>query len=1046
MDTDQTAGRQHTGDPAAEGPGPPPATPLVGLVLVAHDPGDWFEDVLAAIGAQDHSDLDVLVVDAGRRKGLAERVAAVLPWAEVTPAPGDPGFGAAANVAMGRTHGGAFHLFLHDDLVLDGTAVRRMVECALGSNAGIVGPKVLDGSDPRHLEDMGSWVDRYGAAVPRFEPGELDQGQYDADREVFATSESALLVRSDLFEAIGGFDPEIRFLDGSLDLCWRARLAGASVLTAPTAVGRSVGGRRTRRRRTDPQRLRPRHKLRMTLVNQDPVHRGTAVAELMLATLLGVAYGLLVGRFRHIRGLVAAWPWNLRRMASARSRRATVDHHFGGDQARLYVRHDVPHRSFHRAVTGGASVGTGSEAPGRLRLHQFWSALLGPGGIALLVGGAVLGFGSRHLLTRGLPAIGRFQAIPSEPFDLALSWWTGWRPTGGGIASPLNEGFALIGLAGQVFPWGGAVLLATAVLATFPIGAVGVWRLVRPIGGGRSRAVAVLTYLAVPLPYNSLAEGRLAPLAAYAALPWVAHRLAVAQGVVPYGRKGGDPGPGTRLGGLWGEALVTGLVLAVAIGMEPTVVVLAGVVATGLVVGSILAGSLAGISRLLLVATGATVVSALLHAHQLDRLPGGDHVAAFVEPGTWAPADLGIPTILRFDTGPFGGGHLGWALLVIPVLALLTASGWRLALVVRALIVAAGGFGLAWVLDQGWWSGSMPAAELVLVPAALGLAWAAAVGAASIGAGIYGRAFGWRHFLPPVAALALLVGVAPVVAASLDGRWGLPPRGLDAALPIFGDEGGVAYDGSRGGVGRVLWLGEPSILPAAGIALDDGLAMALTDGAPDLSDQVPFRASDGSGIREVRTAMLELLEGRTSRLGVEVADWGIQHLVVVERSAAAPYTAVEPPPPEELMAALTRQLDLERVEGLNRSVTVFRNTVAEPVHAVVRDRTGSAVPVAVERPAWDRFEVVPPVDGTFRAMVGPSGWWSLEPIEGAGSVEVVEGPFPSARIAAGTRAAIVMDAEVGSRGVRTRQSAIVVVVLLATSWAHVGRGRRRVDA
>ena len=79
-------------------------------------------------------------------------------------------------------------------------AVRRMVECALESNAGVVGPKVLDGSDPRHLEDMGSWVDRYGAAVPRFEPGELDQGQYDADREVFATSESALLVRSDLFE------------------------------------------------------------------------------------------------------------------------------------------------------------------------------------------------------------------------------------------------------------------------------------------------------------------------------------------------------------------------------------------------------------------------------------------------------------------------------------------------------------------------------------------------------------------------------------------------------------------------------------------------------------------------------------------------------------------------------------------------------------------------------------------------------------------------------------------------------------------------------
>jgi hypothetical protein len=167
--------------------------------------------------------------------------------------------------------------------------------------------------------------------------------------------------------------------------------------------------------------------------------------------------------------------------------------------------------------------------------------------------------------------------------------------------------------------------------------------------------------------------------------------------------------------------------------------------------------------------------------------------------------------------------------------------------------------------------------------------------------------------------------------------------------------------------------------------------------------------------------------------------------VVVERSAAAPYAAVEPPPPDELLAVLTRQLDLERVEGLNRSVTVFRNTVAEPVHAVVRDRTGSAVPVAVDRRAWDRVEVVPPVDGTYRMMVGPSGWWRLDPMAGSGPVEEEVGPFPTARIAAGTRLAVVLESDMTSRGVRTRQLALVVLVLLATSWAHVGWGRRRVD-
>ena len=44
------------------------------------------------------------------------------------------------------------------------------------------------------------------------------------------------------------------------------------------------------------------------------------------------------------------------------------------------------------------------------------------------------------------------------------------------------------------------------VIATIPIGAVGVWRLVRPIGGGRSRAVAFLVYLSMPLPYDALRE------------------------------------------------------------------------------------------------------------------------------------------------------------------------------------------------------------------------------------------------------------------------------------------------------------------------------------------------------------------------------------------------------------------------------------------------------------------------------------------------------------------------------------------------------------
>ena len=62
--------------------------------------------------------------------------------------------------------------------------------------------------------------------------------------------------------------------------------------------------------------------------------------------------------------------------------------------------------------------------------------------------------------------------------------------------------------------------------------------------------------------------------------------------------RGGDPGPGTRLRSLWSDVLVTGLALAAAVVVEPALVVPVGMVMVGLVVGTGLAGSLAGLARL----------------------------------------------------------------------------------------------------------------------------------------------------------------------------------------------------------------------------------------------------------------------------------------------------------------------------------------------------------------------------------------------------------------------------------------------------------------
>ena len=89
------------------------------------------------------------------------------------------------------------------------------------------------GRPERRLLQVGLAADKTGVPLSPVEPGELDQEQHDAVRDVFFVPGACTLVRADLFAALGGFDPGIDLLGEDLDLCWRAHVAGARVLIAP---------------------------------------------------------------------------------------------------------------------------------------------------------------------------------------------------------------------------------------------------------------------------------------------------------------------------------------------------------------------------------------------------------------------------------------------------------------------------------------------------------------------------------------------------------------------------------------------------------------------------------------------------------------------------------------------------------------------------------------------------------------------------------------------------------------------------------------------
>src|SRR5918997_110886 len=333
---------------------PPPPVVAVG---VTHDaPVDRFEEVLQALAAQDHPNLDVLVVDTGTIDP-SERVHAVLPAAKVHRVDTDGstiGFGAAANVVLDLVSGAEFYVFCHDDAAPDRRAVSAMVAAAERWDADVVGPKLVEWDDPRRFTQFGLTVDKVGVALPYVQRGELDQGQHDGLRDVFAVPGAFTLVRAARFAEVGGFDEAISFLSDDLSLAWRARVAGARVVVTAAARVRHAEAFADRTEGGAATRLAARHRVRVLLTTYRLRTLAGIVPQALLLALVEAVGALVTGRPGRARAALGAWPWNLWRLpALVAAPRAGGAFRPGGGPAG--PRHQVRGVAGHRA--GGAGPG-----------------------------------------------------------------------------------------------------------------------------------------------------------------------------------------------------------------------------------------------------------------------------------------------------------------------------------------------------------------------------------------------------------------------------------------------------------------------------------------------------------------------------------------------------------------------------------------------------------------------------------------------------------------------------------------------------------------
>lgn len=892
------------------------------VVIVSHDPGLWFDEMLESVAAQDHRVVDVTVVDTGSEADPTARIHRFLPQAIVHRLESNPGFGPAANRVLDADPAQGFIAVCHDDVILAPNVLRVLAEEAVRSNAGIVGPKYVDWDDPSAIRQVGLLVDKTGTPVPTVETGELDQQQHDAVQDMFAVPGGCVLVREDLFRAVGGFDPKMSFCYEHVDLCWRARTVGARVMVVPSAV---VRHRQRLHDRLSPAlvgRLYRRHRVRTLLSAYGFWHSLRVVPQAIVLSAIGLLAAVLTGHLSQARQIAASWGYNLVRPRSIWRRRREVSRvrHVGDSHVRLSQARGYAQLASFLTDRGGAAGSSGFGRGPSTRSALLSRLSRSRASVVVWLAAMILVLlGARGLITGGIPAAGGLARLGSSS-DLLSGWWSEFRPVGLGQEGFAPTGLGVLTLLSWLFLGETGLLRTVLIVGMVPLGGLGVWRLMRPFGALWVQVVALAVYLANPVPYNALANGVWDALLLYGAVPWLVQAVLSGARLTPFGSSEGASGPDSRQPSFLREAVAVGLLLALAVAMVSEAWIVAALVLAGLLLGSVLAGNAQGIVRMMLVVMfGVAVAAALNLPWLLDGLPSffGDRPGGG-RGSSWAE-------LLRFDTGPFGNDRLGWALPVAAVLPLALADDSRLAWTVRGWTLYLGSAAVALAAEQGWSPVPLPRPEVILVPGAVGLATAAAMGVAAFQVDVRRYRFGWRQFVPLTTVVALVAAMLPLLAVVAGGHWNATDDDYADVVP-FSDN--TAGDGG-GRDGRVLWIGHPDVLPLGSWKLDDGLSFALSgSGAfPTVAQRWVGELDDRT--RHVGEAVVGAPTAGTKRLGAELSQWGIDTILVAERLAPAPYGDLSQPAPEWLFDMLDGQLDLAP-GSLTAGIATYHNTAPKP--------------------------------------------------------------------------------------------------------------------
>ncbi|MBN9644483.1 glycosyltransferase family 2 protein [Corynebacterium mendelii] len=277
--------------------------PAIACVTVTYSPGKYLAQMLDSLDQATTRGTAVVLADNGSTDGAAREQAQRRENVWFVPTGGNVGYGAGVNrgveaLAALRDKGeieGDYLLITNPDVVFDTGSVDAMIDCMRRNpQAGAVGPAIRepDGSpypSARALPTLGNGIGH--ALLGGVWKNNPFSRTYRKDRDLSGEhtcgwlSGSCLLVRWEVFDAIGGFDERYFMYMEDVDLGDRLARAGWANVYCPTATVRHDRGHAAGKH---PETMLPAHHASAYRFQADR-HPGWVFAPLRLALRLGLA-------------------------------------------------------------------------------------------------------------------------------------------------------------------------------------------------------------------------------------------------------------------------------------------------------------------------------------------------------------------------------------------------------------------------------------------------------------------------------------------------------------------------------------------------------------------------------------------------------------------------------------------------------------------------------------------------------------------------------------------------------------------------------------